>query len=142
MGNQPSPRLSQQATLAVVHHGDDHRVGPGIMLGTALGAPAHLAAAGEVGGMAADSAKAVAVVPAQLRPCLRHEAGVGAAHVFGGGTCVLERQAVSLDVAPLRGGNVDDEMRHAVEEAEKNGHRLHVESLYLLRLNPDQGMIP
>ena len=119
---------------------DHHRVGAGVMLGVALGAAAHLAAAGDGGGVAADGAKPVPAVPAKLRPRLRHNPRFGAAEILGGGSGVLKSRAALLHRAPVNGGYVHHEVRQSVHQTQKDGLGVHIQPPQVVHIQPSQGL--
>ena len=126
-----------------MHHGDDHRVGAGIVLGVTTSvlpgtAPAHLSSPANVGWLAANGAETVTPVPTQLRPCLGHDPRVGAAHVLGGGPGVLKGQAVPLEALAFDGRDIRHEVRHSIQQAEEYQLRLHIQPAQFFRAHPGQ----
>ena len=126
-----------------MHHGNDHRIGSRVMLPAAApillwSATAHLPAPGDVGGSAADGTEAVASMPAQLRPCLGHDARIRAAQVLGGSAGVLEGQSVLLNLFALHRGNVNHEMGYPVNKSQEDGFGFYIESPQIVNVKPTQ----
>ena len=122
---QAAPGLSQQAAVAIGYYHNYHRVDPGEMLGLADGTFPFLPAALDHRGLAADGAVAVPVMPVDLRPALRQDAGFRPAEqVFGGGTGFL-KAATGPGFGGRRGrillGQVKGKIGNAIEQAQKQG---------------------
>ena len=121
---QAAAGLAEDAAVAAGDNDDDDGIGAGEVLGAAVGAFAHLAAASLVGWGAADAAIAMADVPVDLGAALGDDAGVGGGEDGPGGADLLELQfAVEAE-----GGDrvreiadIDGEVGDAVAESEETG---------------------
>ena len=141
--HQAAAGLAQQAAVPVRNNCDNHRVGPGIVFGVALWAPAHLSSPSDVGRVAAHGTEAVSIVPAKLSAGLGNDPGVRPAHVFGGRPGVLKGQqspVLKLRRRMLVAGYVGDEVGHAIQQAEEYWFRLNTKTLQFPGVEPGESL--